>query len=64
MFLGAGIGSRQNLLIPASVRAKDRARKFSLRQNLASVHTVNGDSLVWMWQSSLIFGVDARRGIG
>ena len=30
MFLSAGIGLRQNLLIPVSVRAGDRARKFSL----------------------------------
>ena len=37
---------RQNLLIPALVRAGDRARKFSLRQTLASVRTVTGDSLV------------------
>ena len=59
-----GIRSRQNLLIPVSVRAGDQARKFSLRQTLASVRAVNGDNLVWMRQSSLIFGVDARRGIG
>ena len=45
-FLSAGIGLRQNLLIPVSVCVGDQARKFSLRQALASVRAVSGDSLV------------------
>ena len=32
-FLSAGIGLRQNLLILASVRARDRVRKFSFGCN-------------------------------
>ena len=38
--------------------------KVSSEKTLASVRATDGDSLVRMCQSSLIFGVDARRGIG
>ena len=46
------------------MRAVGSGEGVSLGQTLASVRAADGDSLVWMRQSSLIFGVDACRGIG
>jgi len=56
-------GVETELTDPGIDARRGLGETVSSGQTLASVRATNGDSLVRMQQSSLIFGIDARRGI-